>query len=320
MFIKDQEMNYLLVIISAAIYSVFFAGFWIVYSLSLKSVWAKLQMRNRLKARQKAMKPDNVLERHLRQVLSISLKKAMNPKTYVRYTVIIFFLIFFAGIHSVSLLSSFLTAALIAILPYMLLRIRVETIRRKSSYEGEKLISEFLCQYRICGFNIYKTMEQVILVSEGTKVTGKLMFKLLLELRNTGNPQIIKEATERFSYGINTGWSRMLANCIRISAESGANVAQALEDIQIQLREARELFEERKRLNAESARMLVILAPAMYLGTVIMAVKYLDVSFGEYLRNQFYTEQGFLLVLLIVFLFLINLALIEVINNQRFDY
>jgi len=170
------------------------------------------------------------------------------------------------------------------------------------------------------GFNVYKTIEQVILISEGTKITGRLLFKLLLELRNTGNQQVIKEATERFAYGINTSWSRMLANCIRISAESGINVTLALEDIQIQLREARLLFEERKRLNSEAARMVVFLAPVMYLGTIVMSVKYLGISFGKLIRNQFYTEQGFLLILLVAFLFLINLALIEIINNQRFDY
>jgi len=112
----------------------------------------------------------------------------------------------------------------------------------------------------------------------------------------------------------------MLANCIRISAESGINVTLALEDIQIQLREARLLFEERKRLNSESARMVVFLAPTMYAGTVLMSVKYLGMPLGKLLKNQFCTEEGFLLILLIIFLFLINLALIEIINNQRFDY
>ena len=112
----------------------------------------------------------------------------------------------------------------------------------------------------------------------------------------------------------------MLANCIRISAESGTNVSLALEDILIQLREARALFEERKRLNSESARMVVFLAPFMYAGTMLLSVKYLGIPFGRLIRNQFYTEQGFLLLLLTAFLFLINLALIEIINNQRFDY
>jgi Flp pilus assembly protein TadB len=286
----------------------------------MKSLWAKVRLRNRLKARRKALKPETALEKHLRKVLSIALKKPMEPKDFIRYTAVIFILIMVIGVRTVSVVSAFLMGLLISAMPYLLLRVRVETIRRKSSYEGEKLLSEFLCQYRMSGFNIYKTIEQVILLSEGTKITGRLLFKLLLELRNTGNQQVIKEATERFAYGINTSWSRMLANCIRISAESGVNVTLALEDIQIQLREARLLFEERKRLNSEAARMVVFLAPVMYLGTIVMSVKYLGISFGKLIRNQFYTEEGFLLILLVTFLFLINLALIEIINNQRFDY
>lgn len=291
-----------------------------IYSDRMKSLWAKARMHNRLKARRKALRPDTALEKHLRKVLSIALKKTMDPKDFIRYTVAIFLSIMVIGMRTVSVASAFFMSALVSVMPYLLVRVRVETIRRKSSYEGEKLISEFLCQYRMSGFNIYKTIEQVILVSEGTKITGRLLFKLLLELRNTGNRQFIKEATERFAYGINTSWSRMLANCIRISAESGTNVNLALEDIQIQLREARLLFEERKRLNSEAARMVVFLAPVMYLGTIVLSVKYLGISFGRLIKNQFYTEQGFLLILLVAFLFLINLALIEIINNQRFDY
>jgi len=314
------RLDMLFILIAATLYLIFLLGIWMIYLERMKCSWVKFMMHNRLKARRKALKPETVMERHLRKVLSITLKKPMNPKTFLRYTGTIFLLILLAGIQTVSAPSAFFMAALISSMPYLMLRVRVETIRRKSSYEGEKLIAEFLCQYRISGLNIYKTIEQVILASEGLKITGKLLFKLLLELRNTGNSQVIKEATERFAYGINTGWSRMLANCIRISAVSGTNVTLALEDIQIQLREARMLFEERKRLNSESARMVVFLAPVMYLGTVVMSVKYLGMPFGRLLKNQFYTEQGFLLILLITFLFLINLALIEIINNQRFDY
>jgi len=312
--------NLILITVAFSLYSMFFLGVWVIYSDKLRSCWAKIRMHNRLKARRKALKPETLPEKHLRKVLAISMKKPISPKTFIRYTLSLFLLVFLAGIQTTAVPSSFLMAVLAASIPYLMLRVRVETIRRKSSYEGEKLLSEFLCQYRITGFNIYGTIEQVILVSEGTRITGKLLFKLLLELRSTGDPQAIKEATERFAYGINTNWSRMLANCIRISAESGINVTLALEDIQIQLREARLLLEERKRLNSESARMVVFLAPIMYLGTVVMSVRYLGIPVGKLLKNQFYTEEGFLLILLILFLFLINLALIEIINNQRFDY
>ncbi len=315
-----EKTDMMPILITIILYLIFLVGMWIVYAERMKCYWAKIRMHNRLKARKRALKQETKLEKHLRTVLSISLKKSMEPKTFLKLTVTMFLLILFGGIQNVSFTSAFFMATLISAMPYLMLRVRIETIRRKSSYEGEKLISEFLSQYRISGFNIYKTMEQVILVPEGVKITGNLLFKLLLELRNTGNPQEIKEASERFAYGINTNWSRMLANCIRVSAESGINVSLALEDILIQLREARLLFEERKRLNSEAARMVVFLAPILYLGTIVMTVKYLGIPFTRLIKNQFYTEQGFLLILLIIFLFLMNLALIEIINNQRFDY
>ncbi len=317
---ESNEIKLIFIMVLSTLYFLFFVGIWVIYSDQLRCGFAKIKMHNRLKARRNALKPETPLEKHLRKVLSISMKKPADPRTFIRSTVLIFLLILSAGVQTVTVPSSILMAALSALLPYLLLRVRVETIRRKSSYEGEKLIAEFLCQYRLSGLNIYRTIEQVILLSEGTRATSKLLFKLLLELRNTGNPQVMKETTERFAYGVNTNWGRMLANCIRISAESGINVTLALEDIQIQLREARQLFEERRRLNSESVRMVLFLAPAMYLGTVVMSVRYLGMPAEKILKNQFCTEEGFLLILLILFLFLINLALIEIITNRRFDY
>lgn len=320
MFTALEKPEVLSLLTAAALYLLLITGIWFTYKGQMQNMITRIRMRNRLKARKRKQRPDSALEKHLRKVLSAALNKSIEPRKYIILSVTLFGCILIAGLRSASSASAFLMALLLTFMPYLMLRVRVETVRRKSSYEGEKLISEFLCQYRICEYNIYKTMEQVILLSEGTKITGKLMFKLLLELRNTGDPQVIKDAAERFAYGINTNWSRMLANSIRVAAESGINVSLALEDILIQLREARQIFEERKRLNAESVRMVVFLAPVMYLGTIIMSVQYLGIPLSQLIRNQFYTEQGFLLILLIIFLFLINLALIEMINNQRFDY
>ena len=167
------RLDMLLILIAATLYLIFLLGIWMIYLERMKCSWAKIMMHNRLKARRKALKPETVMERHLRKVLSITLKKPMNPKTFLRYTGTLFSLILLAGIQTVSALSAVLMAALISLMPYLMLRVRVETIRRKSSYEGEKLIAEFLCQYRISGLNIYKTIEQVILASEGLKIYRK---------------------------------------------------------------------------------------------------------------------------------------------------
>jgi len=147
--------------VSSLLYFIFLLGAWMIYSEKVRSCIAKIRMRNRLKARKKAMRPEAALEKHLRKVLSTSMKKPMEPKVFLRYSALSFLLVLLAGLRTVNPISSLLMAALISSMPYLLLRVRVETIRRKSSYEGEKLISEFLCQYRMSGLNIYKTIEQV---------------------------------------------------------------------------------------------------------------------------------------------------------------
>ena len=280
----------------------------------------RLMMRNRLRARKKAMQGESKLYGHLRKVLSASMKKPMDPGLYLQVTIVLFILLFFIGLQNVSIFSAAVISVVISAMPYLLLRVRLESIRRKGSYEGERLITEFLNQYRICTGNIYRTIEQVVVVSAGTKICNRMLFQLLVEIRNTGDPERIKNASVRFSYGINTNWSRMLANNIRLAAENGTDITLALEDILIQLREARTMIEERKRMNAEASRMTIFLSPMLYCGTMFMSVKYLDLTLFKLIKNQFYTEQGFLLLLLIVFTFLINLMLIEFVNNQRFDY
>ena len=306
--------------ISSFLYILFISGLTLVFKDSFRFGYETVRMRNRLKARKAALKEDRQWERHLRKLLNISLKRRVTPGAFLSFTGLIFAIVFIAGMQNLSPLWSFAMSFLISAMPYLLLRVRMETIRRKGSFEGEGLVAEFLSQYRIQEYNIYKTIEHVVLESQGMKTSGKLLFKLLLQIRSTGNPVAIKAATDEFAYGINTNWSRMLANNIRLSAERGTNISFALEDILIQLREARTAAEERKRLNSESVRLVLFVIPAMYMGTILMSVNTLDISLKKFLLNQFYTSQGFLLFTLMVFLFLVNLALVEIIYNQRFDY
>ena len=55
--------------------------------------------------------------------------------------------------------------------------------------------------------------------------------------------------------------SLMLAHDIYLAATKGTNIALAVEDILIQLREARTRAEERKRLNSEAIRMTFYMVP-----------------------------------------------------------
>lgn len=295
-------------------------GICILFKKQFKLWYTKFIMRKRLQARKRLMKDKDWIELHLEQLLTVAFKKQISTRTFMIAEASTFLSIFLIGSKNLPITTAFFLAILIMGMPYLLLRVRLEASRRKGSFEGETLVAEILSQYRICNFNIYRAIERVIEENREIKISNKLLFKLLIELRSTGNQDAIRRATDSFAYGINTNWSRMLANNIRIAAESGINVTLSIEDILIQLREARTLVEARKRLNSESARIVMFFIPLMYIGTVFLAIKYLDIKFEDFIENQLYTPQGFFLFIIILFLYLVNLAILEVVNNQRFDY
>ena len=65
--------------------------------------------------------------------------------------------------------------------------------------------------------------------------------------------------------------------------------------------------------------MTLFLVPLLYLATVTIGIRTIGLSPGEFLQNQFLTQQGLLLVLSILFLFFLNIAVMELVLNQRFD-
>lgn len=306
--------------ITIVLYMILFIGIYFLMRNQITLIINRINSHKRLRIRRRGNQAENRLEQHIRLVVLSVLGKRISPKSFEIFTVLIFIGVIAIGYGNISIIGAFLTATVLSLLPYLMLRIRLESIRRRSSFEGETLISSFLSQYRIKQFNIYETIEGVLAEGNDLKLTRKLLFRLLIDIRNTGSETVINEVVRSFSFAINTNWSRMLSNCIKTSAISGINVSLALEDILIQLREARALAEERKRLNSEAVRMTIFMVPIMYIATVIMSVYYMEMPIGQFIKNQFYTTEGFTLFVLTLFLFLTNLMFIEMIQNKRFDY
>ena len=158
--------------------------------------------------------------------------------------------------------SLFITSGFV-LMPYLAMKMKVENMRKKGSYEGERLISEFLSQYRIANYNIYRTMELVITNgSNDIKVSKNLLYRILLEMRTEGNIEKIKDAAKIFTYGINTNWAGMFA----------------------------------------------------------ASTRYLDIPFEKLFRNQFFTEEGIILFVICILLYLFNVVLIEAVRSKSFDF
>lgn len=310
----------ILFLASFTLYSFILAGIGLLFHKEIMEKKMKFKMRYRLRARRKELESPNRILLHLDDMTRIAFKKRVDGKKIILFTALITTLVTFVGLKNFTPLKALMIGLVMGTLPILILKIKIETIRRKSSYEGERLIGNFLSQYRVSGFNIYETMEGVVENYKDTKVSNRLIFKLLLELRETGNPQLIEKACNDFAYAIHTNWGRILSYNIALAAERGINISSAIEDILIQLREARTLIEERKRMNSEAVRMVIYLVPCMYVGTIMLSMNVIGMSMKEFFVNQFFSSQGFTMFLVIIFMLLINIAVIESINNQRFDY
>ncbi|MDR2487233.1 MAG: hypothetical protein LBD12_04640 [Clostridiales Family XIII bacterium] len=264
-------------------------------------------------------KPAHLLA-HLDHLLRSVLKRPLSPTAFLAMEVVLFFLVMTASASNLPLSFAVPIGLCFASIPYLFLRLRLERIRRRGSFEGEGLMAALLTQYWVSGGNIFDTIERVLSFGKGMPISRKLLASFLIELRSTGSRERIRAAADAFAFGIGTNWSRMLAYNIRIAAVGGRDIGLALEDILVQLREARTLHEERKRLNSESARLVVVLIPVIYGGSILVSVGMLGLSIPRFFRNQFLTPEGFGLFCCTAFLFLANIVLLEVATNRKLDF
>ncbi|MDR1272152.1 MAG: hypothetical protein LBK04_04075 [Clostridiales Family XIII bacterium] len=306
---------------SISVYAIFLAGVLTLVSGYLRQLGDVIGARKRLRtAASPARNGYSSLIRHLGYLLSVVSAKRLSPALFLTLTAGLFLVVFITTAFRMNTFSSLCFAGTAAFMPYFYMRIRLERIRRKASHEGEMMMSAFLTSYLVTGGNVYEAIERTHRACSHLPVTTALISRLLSGMRATGNPAWIRKATREFSYGIGTSWSRTFAFIIDESAISGRNMTAAIEDIISQLKEARALAEERKRLNGESARMLTWLTPCIYALSIAAALFFLGIPLTNIIRNQFFEPTGFSLFTIGVFIFLINRMLLELTMNRKLDF
>jgi len=301
-------------------YGVFASGSLLLFFEKIRILRAKFRMRKRLPNGPDRARFFSDKEAWLRGVLAASLGRPVSPWIFLSLLLTLFLLVLLLCIRFFVPIQALFCSLMAAGLPCLMLFIRLVTVRQKGSYEGERLVNGLLRRYRSSHCNICEAMERLLAEEKELHVTGKLLFSLLLRLRASGDRENIKRAGEEFAFALGTNWGRMLAHNISEAAGKGTDISLALEDIQIQLREAKSAAEERKRLNGESLRMTCVLVPVLYLATVFLSVWYLELPFASFLKNQFATREGLVFFLLIAFLFVGDLGFLTLLVKQKYDY
>ncbi len=302
------------------IFLVYAAGLYCMFLEDIRLVRLACSMRHRLRRSRKRSRELTPPFRYMRRLLQASFRNPPEEKGFILILSALFSLILWLTIRSFSPPAALLLSGAATSLPVLLLAVRLEIRRKKGSREGLPLVSELYRHYWTNHRNIYSAMEALLNGNGHYPVFRKLLYQLLLRLRATGNPLEIREAVDQFSFAAGTVWARMLGICIRLAAESGTDVSKGLQDISGQLSEANTRAEERSRMNSEAVRMTVFLIPALYVGTMTISVYYLGLEPQRLVRNQFATPEGILFFMVILFFFVVNLAVLELLRNQKLDY
>jgi len=300
--------------------SIFVLGLLFLLGGEMQEAWDRLRVMRRLAARKREHHDSHPWERWYQQALLSTFGDRIRPLHFSCFVAVLFLFAIMIGSKSMGLGRAIVFGGMFSALPFIALMIRFSSRRIRASFEGEILITEMLRQYRMSNYNIFETLERIVSGTAELRETKKLLYQLLVSIRTTGDVMAIRKAVTLFGFAIHTNWSRMLAHNIYIAAAKGTNVTLALEDILLQLREARAQVEERKRMNNEAVRMTYFMVPLLYLMTTLLTVKYLGVPTTDYLTNQFGTKEGLVLFLLILFLFFVNVGLLTIVMDRKFDY
>ena len=291
-------------LISLALYALYFTGLLLAFSRTVDAAVIRLKLRRRLTGPAALQKT--------------SLDPALSRLLPVCGLIFIVGMVLSAGI--LRLFAAVFISAAAASIPVLVLFARRGSLKRKAGKEGIAVVTELYRQYRIKDRNIYEAIDAAIASSGDFPACRRQLVLLLARLRDAGSKAQVIKACGRFSRALGTLWGRMLASCIEAAVLKGSDISEALSDIADQLGTARKLAEERKRLNSEAARMSVFLVPALYAGTMLVASRFLEVPPKDLLANQFASPEGLMLLVLSVFLFLVDLIILQSIDGSGTDY
>jgi len=224
-----------------------------------------------------------------------------------------------AALGSFTTVSALVVSLICGALPFLVRTAGKGRSKRLAGREGAGLVSELCRQYRIKNCNVYEAIEAALAGSGSFPVCGRNLSVLLIRLRDASGRPAVHAACSAFANSCASLWGRMLARSIETAVLTGADITAALEDLSEQLDSAGKLREERRRLNSEAARMTVFLVPLLYAGTMIAASGFMGVELQDLLRNQFASQEGILLLLISVFLFLADLIVLQTVENSAAD-
>ncbi len=266
-------------------------------------------------------KYENAIFSHIKTLLNVTMGRGTDADTrkFLMLSAAAGALTFMLLSGKIANLLCLTASAFALLLPYAILRLRLQYIRVESSREGEILITELLENYKINYYNMQRAIEISATSIEEAPNCRRLLFNLSKGINLAGSNEDLKRILDEFRLSINTSWAGILSVNMYFALSSGIQVTHALTDLASSVAMARKVGEYINRENNEAKLMLKYLAPICYLLTVIGGIAFFNLSWKKFLIYQFETTAGLTWFVLSVILYISGIVIYAYISRGKLD-
>lgn len=320
MFKNIMNIEFVDFIVRYAIYFLLILGSWMIAFPLIQPLF-KRQLKYRKISATKLKK--SRMAKHIEKLLLVT---TGGKSTYAVYTffLIVILLFTFSYIFLSSIGQNFLIkgvySTLVALIPYVYLRVRLYSIQVESSYEGEELIGELSNQYKINYFNMSEAISKTVPRLKRSPYTRKALFRLANQLPQYKTEEELYELIEEFTFSIGTEWAILLGNNIKIGLTSENLVTEAMDDVLEDLKDLNSINEKYKQQNHESYTMIKFVTPLSYITSIIVMFKMFGFTMNKFIDYQFKNPMGFKFFTLSLILMVVNYMIYIVLKRPKNDF
>ena len=310
------------IVIRVFLYLMVLTGIWLFSGKYILRFFKKENKKYRFGVKP-VRQADNKFKAHIRLLLLLTLgRKDENSIFYFIFlSIFLFFITFsvFTGLFGISIYF-ILMSILAGFFPYIFLRFRLKSLQLQGSYEAVKLLSELTNMYKISSFNMISAIDKTIGTIKDSPLSKKALFHLSLKVKEYSGKEELQSAIDDFVAAFDTEWATLLGMNIFESILNGTNVSVSLDDILSNLKQVKSSIEKDKRANYEAFTMVKFVIPAVYIISIILALKFFGFTISRFFYYQFNTGLGIKLFITIVILMVFGFCAMFVLSKPKFDY
>lgn len=304
-------------------YAGFIFGAWRLFSpFILPSVKNALNVSRFRKEKQVEIERQrNKIYAHLELVLSVVLGKKYKNAVYTFLAVsgIMVLAIFIILFNRQSIQYVLLFSVIVGALPYVVLRVRLISIRIDGSYEAEPLVSEITNQYKIKEMNMLDALDQATINLRKLKYSSRALFTMCIALKEYKTDKELARIITEFVYAFDTEWAVLLGMNIQEAISKGTDVRPSLDDVVTNLKIIRTTLEDEKKYNHESFSMIRFVIPFVYVFTAFFAIKFFGFTLKRFLAYQFQTSIGLKMAIVLFTSMIVNFVVLQLTKKPKYD-